>query len=379
MKAHPYAEILPLLEGQPFDELVADIKANGLLQPITVHEGKVLDGRNRWNACKAAGVEPRFVEYKGGDPLGFVLSLNVQRRHLDSSQRAMIAARVANLDHGGDRQAAKLLLGVSQAEAGAKLNVSERTVRPAVVVRDHATPELVRAVEQGRIPVSVAEGLARSPEAVQLSAVADPARAHVLVKQQRRRVRESSLAGKQLSWGRQEIYGVIYADPPWRFEPYSRDTGLDRDASNHYPVMGHSSIVSLDVGSIAADDCALFLWATAPMLPQALEVMSAWGFSYRSNFIWAKDRAGTGYWSRNQHEQLLVGVRGDIPAPAPGQQWSSLINAPVREHSRKPDAFAEMIGQLFPNLMKIELFARGKARPGWRAWGTEAEVEAGEP
>ena len=116
----------------------------------------------------------------------------------------------------------------------------------------------------------------------------------------------------------------------------------------------------------------LFLWATAPMLPEALEVMAAWGFEYRTNFVWAKDRAGTGYWARNQHEHLLVGVRGDVPAPAPGAQWASLIAAPVREHSRKPDEARRMIEAYYPTLPKIELFARGEARPGWDAWGMEA-------
>ena len=89
---------------------------------------------------------------------------------------------------------------------------------------------------------------------------------------------------------------MIYADPPWLFEVYSRDTGLDRDASNYYPVMTLEQIKALDIASFAAPDCVLFLWATAPMLPEALEVMAAWRFEYRTNFVWAKDRAGTGYW-----------------------------------------------------------------------------------
>jgi N6-adenosine-specific RNA methylase IME4 len=111
------------------------------------------------------------------------------------------------------------------------------------------------------------------------------------------------------------------------------------------------------------------------MLPDALEVMAAWGFAYRTNFVWAKDRVGTGYWNRNQHELLLVGVKGGVPAPAPGAQQPSLIAASVREHSRKPDEARLMIEAMFPTLPKIELFARGAARPGWRAWGKEAEKE----
>ncbi len=126
-----------------------------------------------------------------------------------------------------------------------------------------------------------------------------------------------------------------------------------------------------DVASIAAEDCVLFLRATAPMLLQALSVVSSWGFAYKTHFVWAKDRIGTGYWCRNKHELLLIATRGRIPAPAMGTQADSLIEAPVGEHSEKPHEFHEIIERYFPSLPKIELNAR-RARPGWDLWGNEA-------
>jgi N6-adenosine-specific RNA methylase IME4 len=148
---------------------------------------------------------------------------------------------------------------------------------------------------------------------------------------------------------------------------------MDRAPENHYPTSPLDVIKARDVPSIAADDCVLFLWATVPMLPDALEVMAAWGFEYKTNFVWIKNRFGTGYWNRNQHELLLVGTRGDVPAPAPGTQESSVITAPRGEHSEKPEAALKLIEAYFPNLPKIELNRRGPARPGWDAWGNEAE------
>lgn len=191
-------------------------------------------------------------------------------------------------------------------------------------------------------------------------------------KKDRRAEREQALAEKTIAAAAKlgdRVYSVIYADPPWRFEPYSRDTGMDRAADNHYPTLTLDRLMALKVP--AAPDCVLFLWATTPMLPQALAVMAAWDFAYKSHFIWLKDRMGTGYWNRNQHELLLIGTRGEIPAPAPGTQFPSVIDATVAEHSAKPHHFAEMIEEMFPNQTPLEMFARSP-RLGWDVWGNEA-------
>ena len=198
------------------------------------------------------------------------------------------------------------------------------------------------------------------------------AKLHLAEKQERRAQLEAEL-GARLRALPQKLYGVFYADPGWRFEPYSRVTGMDRAADNHYATETLAEIKKLDVSGIAAPHSVLFLWATWPMLPQALEVMDAWGFAFKSGLPWVKDCIGTGYWFRCQSELLLVGTRGRIPAPAPGTQWPGLISAPAREHSRKPVEVYELIEAYFPNLPKIELYARvATCRPGWDHWGAEA-------
>lgn len=193
-------------------------------------------------------------------------------------------------------------------------------------------------------------------------------------KKEQRATRERELGEFQQALPDQK-FGVIVADPEWQFEPWSRETGMDRAADNHYPTSCTEVIAARDVPSIAAKDCILFLCATAPMLPHALLVMAAWGFDYRSNYVLVKDRVITGYWNRNKHEHLLIGVKGNIPCPAPGTQWDSLIDAPVNKHSAKPEAMLEMIEQYFPTLPKIELNRRGAPRPGWSAWGNEVSRE----
>jgi N6-adenosine-specific RNA methylase IME4 len=193
-------------------------------------------------------------------------------------------------------------------------------------------------------------------------------------KQERREDRESALGAKQLALPN-KAYGVILADPEWQYEAYSRVTGLDRAPENYYPTSPTAVIATRPVQNIAAKDCVLFLWATQAMLPDALHVMKAWGFTYKSQFIWRKlypgKQTGIGHWNRSLHELLLIGTQGDIPAPAPGTQWASVVEAEVRGHSVKPDWQYELIEAYFPNLPKIELNAR-RARPGWSRWGAEA-------
>lgn len=194
-------------------------------------------------------------------------------------------------------------------------------------------------------------------------------------KKVRRLARERVLTQKTIAAAAElgrKVYGVLYADPPWRFEPYSRETGMDRAADNHYPTMPLDAIKALKVP--AAPDAVLFLWATAPMLVEALDVMRAWRFTYKSQFVWVKHKAGTGYWARNRHELLLIGTRGDIPAPSPEKRYNSVIEARAGRHSAKPFVLHEMIEDMFPLLPRVEMFARA-THTGWDAWGNEAEVD----
>jgi len=163
-------------------------------------------------------------------------------------------------------------------------------------------------------------------------------------------------------------YRCILADPPWQYENKKTGGTMKSGAVQHYPTMPLESIKALPIDQLLADECALFLWATTPLLPEAISVLSAWGFEYKTAIYWRKIMsAGMGWWFRGQVQVLLVGVRGSVkPFRA---QKPNFIQSKSRRHSQKPIEAYELI-ELACKGPRVELFAREK-REGWDAWGNE--------
>lgn len=168
MDLHPLSAAFPRMDTAAFELLKDDIRANGLRQPVVTIGGQVLDGGHRYRACQELGIDPPLVEYTGTDPIGFVISANLHRRHLNESQRAMIGASIETMRHGGDRksqdQDANLHLDVGRAEAAKKLRVSTRSIAAAAKVRDEGAPELQEAVKSGAVSVSAAAAITSLPK-----------------------------------------------------------------------------------------------------------------------------------------------------------------------------------------------------------------------
>lgn len=161
----------------------------------------------------------------------------------------------------------------------------------------------------------------------------------------------------------EDKHDVIYADPPWKY--YYKARG---NPEYHYPLMNDEDIYNLQVPS--AKNSVLFLWATNPKLVEALKVIDSWGFTYKTNLVWVKDKIGTGFYVRGKHELLLIATKGSIPTPVNDTRPHSVFEAPRREHSRKPDGIYEVIESMYPNRKYLELFARNN-RENWTSWGDE--------
>lgn len=162
-------------------------------------------------------------------------------------------------------------------------------------------------------------------------------------------------------------YQLIYADPPWRYDFSKSDS---RKIENQYPTMTVEELKCLSIP--AEDDSVLYLWATAPKLLEALEIMKAWGFTYKSQAVWDKEIVGMGYWFRGQHEILLIGTKGHFSPPIPSNRVSSVFRYRRSKHSKKPPEIRDYLFKTFPNESKIEMFARTTTE-GWDVWGNEVE------
>jgi len=254
-----------------------------------------------------------------------------------------VASRLANMTVGGDRPSKKdnnfdsafLPNGISQSEAAKMLNVSERMVRTVKAIEREA-PERLSEINLGKETATKIYKLIKRAEPP-----AEPL---------------------PLPLG---IYNVIYADPPWKYD-FSETT--TREIENQYSTMSLDEIKAIPIP--ADENSVLFLWATAPKLLEAIEVMQAWGYQYKSNAVWDKKIIGLGYWFRGQHELLLVGTKGHFSPPAQELRISSVIESKRTKHSKKPDLIYETLEKMFPAGKFLEMFARD-SRDKWTSWGNE--------
>lgn len=166
-------------------------------------------------------------------------------------------------------------------------------------------------------------------------------------------------------------YSIAIIDPPWAFASNS-EARPARNARRHYPCLSISQIERLPISEIMDRDSLIYMWVTAPFAELAFRPLKAWGYSYKTQMVWVKQRIGLGYWARNRHEPIYIATRGDFPCPRPAPHRDSVITAPAREHSRKPPELADEIDARFPGHRKVEIFAR-EQRPGWDAWGNETD------
>jgi N6-adenosine-specific RNA methylase IME4 len=403
---HPFAELLPLLEGAAFDEFCADIKANGINMPVVLFEGRTLDGRNRLRAADVTGAVVPFTDFSGDEAaaFAFVHSMNYERRQLTPSQRAMYAAARGKLavginQHtmaGGAGGEGAQNCAPSQEQKAAAAQVSRRLQQYADTVEEKGSPALKAAVIRGDVAAATAAVIADLPAKQQDRLIAKAQRpllqevkqiraARVEAKRARVVLPQSFKGGTVDDLHALAASGfkarTILADPPWKFLTRS-PAGEDRSASMHYRTMTLDAIKALPIAALCDADTTLLMWMVDWGVELALEVLKAFGFTQKTTaFTWIKLNAsgeidvgdletsffmGPGYWTRANPEACWLATRG---APTRlNADVRQLVIAPVMEHSRKPDIH-DRIERLVSGPY-LELFAR-RERPGWVTWSDE--------
>jgi N6-adenosine-specific RNA methylase IME4 len=368
---HPVADLFPPMSSEEYEELKASIAKNGLQVPIWLHpDSRIIDGRHRHRACIDTDTPMQFRTWNGvGSLVSFVVALNLDRRHLTPGQKAAVAVDAlpryeaeARERQAGGQGGVLLSQIIDEGKTGKAAELAARDfgtnrqyVHDAKRLAADA-PELFEQVKAGNLTIPKAKKIKKQRETM------ESVRAYT------EQVKDSQTFDK--------VYNVIYADPPWDYG-YQNPEGVNI-ASAHYHTMPIDDICSFlgDSGINVANDAVLFLWVTNPFLEKALQVVKAWGFTYKTNMVWVKTerkRPGAGHYIRGQHELLFICTRGSFTpldkhiSPPIG----SVLEYPQREHSEKPDELYQTIERLYPDCTYLEIFARGR-RAGWEAIGNDA-------
>jgi len=357
---HEVAALFPLMDGDEFEALKADIVANGLQEPIWLHpDGSIIDGRNRHRACIETNTTPTFHIWDGqGSLVSFIVSRNLHRRHLTSSQRAVIALNVLPLleQEAKERQGTRTDLanipelfpecdrGESRDHAAVMFQTNPRYISDAARIEEQA-PELLELIKVGEITIPQAN---------------------------REMTKRNKIEAPPLP---SDKYRVFYADPPWSYG----NAGIIGEHDNyghvhrHYPSMTIAELCEMgdNIKEIGEPDAVLFLWVTSPLLEECFPVIRAWGFKYKTSFVWDKVGHNYGHYNSVRHELLLVCTRGNCTPDNPKLFDSVVSIEKSMIHSEKPEEFRAMIDTLYTHGRRIELFAR-KEHDGWDSWGNEA-------
>ena len=344
-------QLLPDLKKQEYEALRNDIKKRGVLVPIECdEEGNILDGHHRHKIAVELDIPFKTIvrEFKTEqEKREHVIKLNLCRRHLEPHEWGMAFEKLLE-ERGVCRGAGKrsdLTTSATIAEVSDEVGVPERT----------AYHRLAQADTYRSLPIDEKEQVDRGETTI--SKVAKEIKRKEKIKDvvSRAELPESK-------------YRVVYADPPWEYS----SSKLDEygPAERHYPTMSIEKLCSLDVGSIVDPDAVLFLWVTSPLLAECWSVISAWGFEYKTSFVWDKVKHNYGHYNSVRHEFLLICTRGSC-VPDNNKLFNSVQRIErTDKHSEKPETFREIIDTMYPYGKRIELFARNKFK-GWDNYGNE--------
>ena len=364
-----FRKLIPPLSSEEYAQLEENCKADGIRDPLVVWRGTLIDGHNRYNIAQRHGLEFQVVEKEFEDENAakiWMVGNQFGRRNLNNYQRSVLALELEGLykekakETQGQRndlcqKSDKSEPKDTKKEIGKLANVSHDTIMRVKKIEATATPEIKAAVLSGEKSINEAYKEIRATEKKEERIE--------LITQQIEDIENGKLPELQ------GLYSVVSIDPPWNYEGEKANSydANGRRVANPYPEMPTEEIKKIELPLLP--DAVVLLWTTHKFLPDAFDILKAWGLQYKATMVWNKEKIGMGAWLRMQCEFCLVGIRGN-------PFWENtlhrdIITEPRREHSRKPDKFFAIIEEITRG-RKLEYFSREK-RENWDVFGNDIE------
>ena len=373
MKTHKFADIFPMMGDEQFQILKNDIKENGFDEnnPIWIYEDKILDGRNRNKACKELKIKPVIKIYNGDSPLDFVIRLNLKRRHLTSSQCAVVAQEVMPMleeeakkrQQGGQGGVllvekipqAKVRDNKSAVKAGKMFNVNEKYVRDIKKLKKDGKQKEIEAIKQGEKTITEVKRQIKEDKR------------ETERKEDSKKIKKIK---KPEELFKEVKFTTIVIDPPWDWGDEGDVNQLGR-AKPDYATMSLEELKKIPIDNITKPDAHIYLWVTNRSLPKGFELLKEWGFRYITCLTWCKPSFGMGNYFRGSTEQILFGVKGSLSLKRKDVGTWFEANRGKDGHSSKPEEFYKLIESCSPGLY-LDYFGRTK-KDGWFTYGSSNE------
>lgn len=351
-----FHSLIPPLTADEYAQLEANLLRDGLRDALVIWQGEniLLDGHNRYEICQKLKLPMRTEAIKLADrnaALDWMDTNQLGRRNLTTDQASIIRGRMYNRTknaQGGDHKSKSQ---VDTLIDTASTIASKQGVSRATVIRD------------GKRAAQLDELAKTNPQAAK-DVLAGTKRFNEV-----RREAKTEQVKKNVKLPDAK-FRIIYADPPWSYNDKC-DAGSVQSGGceKHYPSMTISELCAMPIKNMIEQDSVLFLWVTSPLLFECLPIIEAWGFEYKTSFVWDKVKHNMGHYNSVRHEFLLVCTRGSC-LPDEKKLFDSVISVERTSHSVKPECFREMIETLYPHGKRLELFARRKTE-GWEGFGNE--------
>jgi len=372
MKKHRL-NIYPEMKEEAYVSLKNDIEKNGydFKFPIWIYEDEIIDGWNRYKACKELGIIPTYEKFIGDETqvINFILRTN-NRRDLTTYQRTLLALEFEQMF----REKAKKSKSEKVSHFRNTGEVLQKSAKPdtrnelaKIAKVSHDTISKVKKIQE-KAPEEVKQKLATGEVSINA--------AYKEIKKEEKKEERIQLINKQIEEIEagelpelKGLFDVISVDPPWNYEGENKNkTSFDfvgRRVANPYPEMSTKEIKKIELPLM--NDSIVFLWTTHKFLPDALDILKEWNLEYKGTLVWNKEKMGMGAWFRMQCEFCLVGIKGNPYWE--NTKYRDILNESRRQHSRKPDSFFTMVEEITMG-RRLEYFSREK-RNGWEVFGND--------